>query len=390
MPKTISVHELKDRIYKIHGKYVILDESTYINTKIKCRFIDVDFGEFFNTPNNVVSKKQGHKLRGIEKRKDTCLKKFGKVSNLLLQENLMRKKFTIEQVREKLLKVDFLFLESEYLGNHIPYDVKCLRCGHERKIPLLRIFDKHRCPGCYGNVKYTIEDVRDFCEKEGLILLSDTYKNLKGKLLIQCPDCFYEFPTTFGRLKDAGSRCPKCAAGKRKETWMANYGVDNPQKCPEIRQKTIETTKERHGVEYPLQSKEIQEKMRETCKEVYGADHPMRNHEIASRCASNRTDKTVLLHWQTGESLTCIASYEVAVVNHLNSRKIPFMWQPRTFAMPDGRTYRPDLYLPLPDKWIEIKGVFRDDAEEKWLWFHSEYANSELWMEKELQEKGIV
>ena len=58
--------------------------------------------------------------------------------------------------------------------------------------------------------------------------------------------------------------------------------------------------------------------------------------------------------------------------------------------MPDGRTYRPDLYLPAEDKWIEIKGYFRADAEEKWNWFHKEYPNSELWNDEKLRKMKII
>jgi hypothetical protein len=58
--------------------------------------------------------------------------------------------------------------------------------------------------------------------------------------------------------------------------------------------------------------------------------------------------------------------------------------------MPDGRTYRPDLYLTKERKWIEIKGYFYDDAEEKWNWFHETYPNSELWNEKKLKEMRIL
>jgi len=58
--------------------------------------------------------------------------------------------------------------------------------------------------------------------------------------------------------------------------------------------------------------------------------------------------------------------------------------------MPDGRTYRLDLYLIDEDKYVEIKGYFRKDAQEKWDWFHKTHTNSELWNKKKLKELKIL
>ena len=58
--------------------------------------------------------------------------------------------------------------------------------------------------------------------------------------------------------------------------------------------------------------------------------------------------------------------------------------------MPDGRTYTPDFYLPDLDKYIEIKGYFWGDAQEKWDWFHKEHKNSELWNKNKLKELKIL
>jgi len=70
--------------------------------------------------------------------------------------------------------------------------------------------------------------------------------------------------------------------------------------------------------------------------------------------------------------------------------KIDYNWQPQIFTMPNGKTYRPDLYLPDSDVWIEIKGYFRKDAKIKWDWFHKEHPNSELWNEEKLKEMKIL
>jgi hypothetical protein len=58
--------------------------------------------------------------------------------------------------------------------------------------------------------------------------------------------------------------------------------------------------------------------------------------------------------------------------------------------MPDGRTYRPDAYLPDRDLWVEIKGYFWQHSGGKWDWFHRDHSNSELWDEAKLKELRIL
>ena len=108
------------------------------------------------------------------------------------------------------------------------------------------------------------------------------------------------------------------------------------------------------------------------------------------RAAKNSNNSYMLKHWKTGEEIVCVASYEKKAVEYFNKNKINFRWQPRSFLMPNGKTYRPDLYLFAAKKWIEIKGYFREDAKEKWEWFHKEKPNSELWDKDKLKSMGII
>ncbi len=78
------------------------------------------------------------------------------------------------------------------------------------------------------------------------------------------------------------------------------------------------------------------------------------------------------------------------MVDYLNSNKIDFLWQPKTFKMPNGKTYRPDLFLVNENKWIEIKGYMRPKSKIKWDWFLTQHPNSELWNESRLREMGIL
>ena len=146
----------------------------------------------------------------------------------------------------------------------------------------------------------------------------------------------------------------------------------------------------RYGVEWYSQCKDFKVKIEKTYFKKYGTTNNMKHRDAALKNARSQNRYTCLYHWKTNEQVDCIASYEVAVVNYLNSNKIEYLWQPKVFKLENGKTYRPDLYLIMEDKWIEIKGYFRDDAWEKWNWFHSNYPNSELWNEKKLKEMSIL
>ena len=83
----------------------------------------------------------------------------------------------------------------------------------------------------------------------------------------------------------------------------------------------------------------------------------------------------------------------------MNKNKIEFDWQPLTLKIPQSilttpkklqSTYRIDCYVPSLGKYIEIKGIFRDEINKiKWEWFHKEYPNSELWNKNKFKELGI-
>jgi hypothetical protein len=95
-------------------------------------------------------------------------------------------------------------------------------------------------------------------------------------------------------------------------------------------------------------------------------------------------------YWLNSQPLHCMNNWEAAVVRYLNNLQIEFLWQPKAFRMPDGRTYRPDLFLIKENIWVEIKGYFPEQSREKWTWFQTIYPNSELWDKVKLTELGIL
>lgn len=137
-------------------------------------------------------------------------------------------------------------------------------------------------------------------------------------------------------------------------------------------------------------SQERVEKSKQTCLNKYGVDNPSKNKDIRLKAAKSSNNSFVLHHWKTNKELICQGSWERKCVMLLNNKQINFEWQPNIFTLDDGRTYTPDLFIVDENKWIEIKGYFYDDAEEKWDWFHKKYPNSELWNKKKLKELNIL
>jgi hypothetical protein len=156
-------------------------------------------------------------------------------------------------------------------------------------------------------------------------------------------------------------------------------------------EKQKQTMLDRHGACNPSNVTKFQEKRKQTFIEHLGADNPMKIGEIALRCARSQHNSGIIKHWKTGEDCIWVASYERVVLEWLNKNQIEYSWQKEVFQLLNGHTYRPDLYLIDEDKWIEIKGYFRrEDAREKWEWFHKEHPNSELWDYNKLKELGIL
>lgn len=129
---------------------------------------------------------------------------------------------------------------------------------------------------------------------------------------------------------------------------------------------------------------------KQTMIDRYGADHPSKVPSIALKIAKKINNPSIKYHWRTNEELVCQGSYEAKTVDYLNRNSINFLWQHETFKLPNNSTYRPDLYLIDEDKWIEIKGYLRPDAEEKWNMFIKIKPNSEMWTKDILKLKQII
>lgn len=85
--------------------------------------------------------------------------------------------------------------------------------------------------------------------------------------------------------------CKGCSLLKNKEIFIKKYGVDNPNKCKQIREKTKQTNLERYGTEYVLSNKDVREKIKQTNLERYGTEYAVNNNEIRLKIENTNLKK---------------------------------------------------------------------------------------------------
>lgn len=190
--------------------------------------------------------------------------------------------------------------------------------------------------------------------------------------------------------------------GKRHShlTNAERYGSATPLGSATIRRKIEVTNLGRYGSKNVLgRGSIVRETAKHTFQERYGVENAQQIPEVRDRSARTRRTATVIRHWKTGIELTCVGSYEVAVVNWLNANGIDFLWQVPIKIPSDapsdvaGRTYFIDMQVTNGEhagKYVEIKGGWpRELQRKKWEWFHGCHT-SELWTSDVLKRLGIT
>lgn len=129
---------------------------------------------------------------------------------------------------------------------------------------------------------------------------------------------------------------------------------------------------------------------RETSLERFGFEHPMQNNEVFTKNMRKRRMHRKATHWKTGQELDCLGSWEVKFVDWLTKNKYDFIWQPRAFKMPNGKSYRPDAFIIDMNLWVDVKGYYSPSSRAKCEWFKTIMSNFEVWEKDMLVELGII
>ena len=215
--------------------------------------------------------------------------------------------------------------------------------------------------------KYTIEEAEEILSKASngnLTIDRSTYIDTQHRSRFFDKD-YGEWWTTLNLIISNNRKHPKRALEEKKQTCMKNYGVENPMHSEEIKERFKKTNLERYGVENPMQNEQFKKNHQNALMEKYGVDNPMKNAEIALRSAINRNNSGIIKHWKTNEDCVWVGSYERKTLEYLNKNQIDYSWQPEVFTMPNGKTYRPDLYLIKENLYIEIKRLLQKRCSNK-------------------------
>lgn len=109
-----------------------------------------------------------------------------------------------------------ILLEEEYINNSHKMKFKC-KCGNIFYTSWTEFYDakKRKCNDCSGIYNYSINDIRDYVEKNSTSkLISKKYINNREKLKFLC-DCGNIYETTFKKFKVQHQRCCKNCSKSR-------------------------------------------------------------------------------------------------------------------------------------------------------------------------------
>lgn len=126
-------------------------------------------------------------------------------------------KYTLEEFIEKMqiINKNIQIIDEEFNGMTKKIKCKCLIDGYEWETLPSNLVKNHGCPKCSGNVKPTIEEVKNMLSiiSPNISLLSDSYTGNKTKLKCKCKIDGNEWSTTWTLLK-SGAGCPQCGNKK--------------------------------------------------------------------------------------------------------------------------------------------------------------------------------
>jgi len=117
-------------------------------------------------------------------------------------------KYDINYIREQFEKENFILLVDQYKNQKQKLEFICPN-GHKHSVSWSDwLHGDVRCAYCYGNIKYTIEEIKAFFKKENYVLLSKSYNGAHSLLKYICPHDHHHQITWVHFRK--GIRCPSC------------------------------------------------------------------------------------------------------------------------------------------------------------------------------------
>ena len=123
-----------------------------------------------------------------------------------------------------------------------------------------------------------IDVICDLCSEEYNIQYCKYVKNIKRNGFYSCQACALKKRTEM-MINNNLSLNPD-SQKKKKETFIKNYGVDNPSKAEKIKIKKKETCLKNYGAESGLQ---LRHKVKQGMLDKYGVEYPLQSEVIKSK-----------------------------------------------------------------------------------------------------------
>lgn len=127
-----------------------------------------------------------------------------------------KRSVTIDEVKEYTQSIGYVLLSLKYQNAKKKLQFKCFE-GHTFSMSWDNFKNnKRRCPECQKLRRWTYDEVKAYFKEHGFILLSNKYQNVNQKLNYRCPEG-HEGSTTFNKFKNAQHGCDYCGGSRRLE-----------------------------------------------------------------------------------------------------------------------------------------------------------------------------
>lgn len=184
-------------------------------------------------------------------------------------------KITLNDVKNLCEKDNTICLSEVYVNN---YDLLCFKCinGHIYKMSWSNFKQGHRCKYCAGLNKKDISYIKEFASKNNTICKSTFYINAHEKLQFIC-DKGHEYTKSWNKFKN-GQRCNICylnnKMGEKNSNWNSDRTRRKKIKFLSFNHKNFKNLKDDPNYELYLNSKkEVKLSQKNWYKSNYEIDH---------------------------------------------------------------------------------------------------------------------
>jgi hypothetical protein len=266
-------------------------------------------------------------------------------------------------------------------------------------------------------IRYNNVFLQEFCKEHNITLLMDySNENINRDSIIEgkckSDNCNENFSKGFRSIIKIGGYCVKCIKYNRNEkvkyTCLEKYGVENPNKLQDVKDRIKNTCLEKYGVEFSLQSKEVRDKAKETILDIYGVVHISQSQNFKEKfketCLKNYGVEFVTQHPEIFEkamknayklkdytlpsgNIIKIQGYEHYALDELlqdgileediinGCKNVPEIW----YTDENNKKHRHyvDIFIPSLNRCIEVKSTWTAEKKKDFI-FLKQQAGKEL------------